>query len=328
MPKYSIIIPVYNRPNEIYELLDSLTCQTFKDFEVLVVEDGSNITCYDQVAKFESRLDSKYFFKENSGQGFSKNYGFKKANGKWLIVFDSDCIIPPHYMEIVDTYLSTHRVDAYGGPDCAHDERFTPWQKAISYAMTSLLTTGGIRGNKKHIGTFCPRSFNMGISKEVFKKTGGYLLPNKGEDIEFSSRILDLGFKVTLIEDAYVWHKRRTNFKQFFKQLHSFGTTRIIMFRSLKRGLKIVHFLPFIFVIGLATNIALLSLAPLLGKIGILVYAFYFFLVLVDSSIRTKSTTVALLSLITVFTQFLAYGIGFIQEGLTLLIKTRTHYFI
>jgi len=217
MPRYSIIIPVFNRPTEVDELLESLHHQTVQDFEVLIIEDGSDNDCKDVVKKHQDRLNIRYFYKENSGQGFSRNYGYERAHGEWMIVFDSDCIIPPHYLQSVEDYLAENAVDAFGGPDRAH-ENFTPVQKAISYSMTSLFTTGGIRGGKKHIGVFHPRSFNMGIRKAVFEKTGGYILPKKGEDIEFSIRIIENGFTTALIEDAYVYHKRRTHFGQFFTQ--------------------------------------------------------------------------------------------------------------
>ena len=167
VPGYSIVIPVYNRPQEIDELLESLTKQSFKDFEVIVVEDGSTLRCEDLIGKYSDDLNIKYFYKENSGQGFSRNYGFEQAKGDWLIVFDSDCIIPPNYLQIIDDYVAKHDLDAFGGPDKASPD-FTHLQKAISYSMTSFFTTGGIRGNKKHVGQFHPRSFNMGIRKEVF----------------------------------------------------------------------------------------------------------------------------------------------------------------
>ncbi|MBC7450397.1 MAG: glycosyltransferase, partial [Cytophagales bacterium] len=240
---YSIIIPVYNRPVEIRELLQSLTRQTYTNFEVLVVEDGSKDTCETIVQSFQNRLDVLYFFKENTGQGLTRNYAYEKANGDYFIVFDSDCIIPEHYLQSVENRLNSDYLDAFGGPDRAHHS-FTPVQKAISYSMTSLFTTGGIRGNKKGVGVFHPRSFNMGISRPVWEKTLGYIITRMGEDIEFSIRMISLGFKVGLIEDAYVYHKRRTNFKQFFRQVHFFGTARINIFRFAPNELKAVHFFP------------------------------------------------------------------------------------
>jgi glycosyltransferase involved in cell wall biosynthesis len=211
---------VYNRPAEIDELLDSLTRQTYPNFEVVIVEDGSTISSKPVVDKYLSRLEITYCIKKNEGQGFARNYGYERAGGDYYIVFDSDCIIPEHYLETVNDYLNRSWLDAYGGPDRAHPS-FTAIQKAISYSMNSLFTSGGTRGHKKGIGPFHPRSFNMGIAPEVFQKTKGYILPYKGEDIEFSIRIIRNGFRTGLIPEAYVYHKRRTTWKTFFKQEYS-----------------------------------------------------------------------------------------------------------
>ncbi len=320
MPKYSVIIPVFNRPDEVDELLESLTHQTYRDFEVLIVEDGSSIKCDKIVEKYTTDLNIQYFFKENSGQGFSRNYGFERANGEWLIVFDSDCIIPSEYFEIVDNYLESNKIGAYGGPDRAHKD-FTDTQKAISYSMTSLFTTGGIRGDKRHVGVFHPRSFNMGISKEVFQKTKGYILPRKGEDIEFSIRIIENGFQTALIEKAFVYHKRRTDLKQFFKQLHFFGTARINVFRFYKNELKLVHFFPTIFFLGLLTSLALFLINISLAIFMISFYALYFSMILIDALIKTKSLTIGLIAVGAAFVQLTAYGMGLLKEGFIYLTK-------
>jgi len=314
MPEYSVIIPVYNRPDEVDELLESLTGQTFKDFEVLIIEDGSVQTCEQVVHRYARQLDVTYHAKSNSGQGFSRNYGLERAKGKWLIVFDSDCLIPPRYFEIVHAYLQNHSIDAYGGSDRAHED-FTEVQKAISYAMTSLFTTGGIRGNKRHLGVFHPRSFNMGIRREVFEKTGGYLLPKKGEDIEFSIRIIANGYRTALIEDAYVYHKRRTNFRQYYRQLHFFGTARINIFRYYPSELKAVHFFPSLFTMGWMICTLLLFTYPPLGAAGLFLYGLYFFLLLVDASIQLRSFRMGMKALLAAIIQLSAYGLGFMQEG-------------
>lgn len=320
MAKYSVIVPVYNRPGEVKELLESLVAQTYKDFDVLIIEDGSDNDCASIVKDFNQLLQITYYFKENSGQGFSRNFGFERAKGDWLVVFDSDCILPADYFEQVEAFLATNPVDAYGGPDRAHAS-FTNIQKAISYSMTSLFTTGGIRGNKKHVGVFHPRSFNMGIHRKVFEKTGGYILPKKGEDIEFSIRIIENGFKTALIEKAFVYHKRRTNFRQFYRQLHFFGTARINVFRFYKRELKLVHFFPAVFLIGFLLGAGLLWGWPMMGRLIMALYGVYYIVIFFDAIIKTKHFIVSLLAIIAAMIQLNAYGIGFIKEGLIYLRK-------
>lgn len=317
---YSVIVPIYNRPIEMKELLETLCKQTYKNFEILVIEDGSTEKCEDYVNQFKDKLDIKYFYKENSGQGFSRNYGFERASGDYLIVFDSDCLIPEEYFQVVNDSLNENYLDAYGGPDAAH-ESFTAIQKAISYSMTSLFTTGGIRGNKKHIGQFHPRSFNMGISKEVFEKTQGYILPKKGEDIEFSIRIGANGFSTGLIEKAHVYHKRRTSFKQFFKQLHFFGTARINIFRFFKSELKLVHFFPMAFTLFVLSIPFTYLLDRRLFQVVIGILSLFLSLNIIDSTIKNKSLKVGVLSGVSSFIQLFAYGIGFMKEGLIYLKK-------
>ena len=310
---FSVVIPVYNRPEEIQELLESLAKQTYDDFEVLIIEDGSDADCKTIAESFSDTLDIRYFYKENSGQGFSRNYGFERARGDYYVVFDSDCLIPEHYFETVCIHLSTNKLDAWGGPDKAHPS-FTTLQKAISYSMTSPFTTGGIRGNKRHAGTFHPRSFNMGISKEVFEKTGGYKITRMGEDIEFSLRIINHGFKTGLIADAYVYHKRRTSLKAFFKQLHFFGRARVNISRFFPDEIKFIHLLPSFFALGLLFflslpfwNLGLFSA----GTVALIIFAV---LIATDSTLKNKNPMVGLLSIVTSIIQLTAYGIGFLSE--------------
>jgi glycosyltransferase involved in cell wall biosynthesis len=310
---FSIIIPLYNRPQEIDELLYTLTRQSYTQFEVLVIEDGSVNDAKTIVNKYAHQLDIQYYFKENEGQGFTRNYGFARAKGDYFVVFDSDCLIPEDYLEVVKNYLLEHDLDAYGGPDAAHNT-FTPVQKAISYAMTSPFTTGGIRGNKKHIGQFHPRSFNMGVSREVWEKVGGFILTRLGEDIEYSIRIHEHGFKIGLIPAAKVYHKRRTSFSQFYKQLHFFGRARINIYKHFPSELKPVHFFPAVFTIGLLFTLLLhLIYAPLayICDAGVLIY---FLMIFIHSWIVNKSLKVAFLSIIASFIQLFAYGLGFIQD--------------
>lgn len=314
MRLYSVVIPVYNRPVEIRELLESLTRQTYRHFEVLVIEDGSTDTCKEVVGSFGDKLNVSYFYKENSGQGFSRNYGYERAKGDYFVVFDSDCLIPPHYLEAVEKHLNDSYLDAYGGPDKAHDS-FTVIQKAISYSMTSLFTTGGIRGRKQHIGTFHPRSFNMGISREVFEKTKGYIIPFMGEDIEFSIRIIESGFKTGLVPDAYVYHKRRTSLGQFFRQLHFFGRARINISRFYASELRAVHFFPLLFLLAVVGYLFLPVISLYWFKLATWLFAVYFSLIFLDATLKNKSVKVGVVSIATSFIQLSAYGIGFLTEG-------------
>ena len=312
---YSVIIPVYNRPEEVDELLTSLRHQTYKIFEVLIIEDGSSNKCDKVVEKYKDQLAVTYFFKENTGQGFTRNYGFERAKGDYLIVFDSDCIIPDHYFQAINEFLDKNPLDAFGGPDKAHPD-FNSLQKAISYSMTSFFTTGGIRGRKKHLGTFHPRSFNMGISQEVFEKTGGYIIPRMGEDIEFSIRINKKGFKSGLIPEAFVYHKRRTSLRQFWKQLFFFGRARINIARFYPSELKLVHLFPALFLLFLICILVTALFSLNLFGMGLAVIAAWSLAILIDGTVKNKSFTVGALSVAAAFTQLLAYAAGFMKEAL------------
>jgi glycosyltransferase involved in cell wall biosynthesis len=320
---FSIVIPLYNRPQEIDELLESLTHQTYMQFEVLVIEDGSVKDARAIVEKYNHSLDIHYFYKPNEGQGFARNYGFERASGDYFIVFDSDCLIPKDYLEIVRDYLYEHPLDAFGGPDAAH-KSFSPVQKAISYAMTSPFTTGGIRGNAKHIGQFHPRSFNMGISREVYEQVGGFILTRLGEDIEYSIRIQSQGFKIGLIPAAKVYHKRRTSFMQFYKQLHFFGRARINIYTHFPAELKLVHFFPAVFVAGVLFTLIFSIFYPPLGYICRLGLLVFFVLIFFHSWIVNKSFKVAFLSIIAAFIQLTAYGLGFVQDFIKRIVLKRT----
>ncbi len=312
---YSLIVPVYNRPDEIAELLASLAGQTLKNFEVIIVEDGSSITCKKEVERFAGKLDIRYCVKENSGQGFSRNYGFARAKGDYFIVFDSDCLIPANYLQIVEDHLNKDYLDAYGGPDRA-DASFTPVQKAINYAMTSVFTTGGIRGRKQHAGPYHPRSFNMGISRQVYEKTGGYCITRMGEDIEFSIRIINSGFKVGLIEEAFVYHKRRTSLGQFYKQLHFFGRARINVGRFFPGEVKPVHFFPLFFLLGWLALMGTWFVCRPLFYLGLALYAGYYFLIFIDSVWKNRSLVVGILSVAAATIQLSAYAMGMVSEYL------------
>ena len=310
---FSIIIPLYNRPQEIKELLETLVVQTYKQFEVLVIEDGSDKGAAEIVKSFSDKLSIRYFVKANEGQGFTRNFGFERATGDYFVIFDSDCLIPANYLQIVNESLIENYLDAYGGPDDAHPS-FTPIQKAISYAMTSPFTTGGSRGSKKAIGQFHPRSFNMGISRQVWEKAGGFIITRLGEDIEFSIRIHAMGFKIGLIPDAKVYHKRRTNFLKFYKQLHFFGRARINVYKFFPQGLKLMHFFPaFVTLSLLFTLLANLISWPIAALCNFLLVV-YILLIFFHSWVKNKSVKVAFLSIIAAFTLLIAYGLGFMQD--------------
>lgn len=305
--KYSFIIPVYNRPEEVDELLDSLTHQTFRDFEVLVIEDGSAIPCKDIVEKYDDLLSIKYFVKPNSGPGQTRNYGAERAEGEYLLILDSDCIVPPTYLEAVEAELNREPADAFGGPDRAHSS-FSDIQKAINYAMTSFFTTGGIRGGKKKMDKFYPRSFNMGVRAEAYQALGGFSKMRFGEDIDFSIRIFKNGYRCRLFPEAWVWHKRRTDFRKFFKQVHNSGIARINLYKKYPESLKVVHLLPAAFTVGL--------LVLLLGSIWclwcLLPILLFILLIFIDASIRNKSIRIGCLSVAASFIQLVGYGSGFI----------------
>ncbi|MFD2934307.1 glycosyltransferase [Spirosoma flavum] len=313
--RFSVIIPVFNRPDELRELLVSLTKQTDQNFEVLVIEDGSTNKADRVVAQFSNQLDIRYFIKENSGQGFTRNYGFERATGDYFVIFDSDALVPPHYFSVVNQQLEDGWLDAYGGPDAAHPD-FTAIQKAISYSMTSPFTTGGIRGSKKNLGgTYHPRSFNMGLSRTVWETIGGYKLSRMGEDIEFAIRIIDNGFRTGLITNAFIYHKRRTNFGQFFRQLRFFGRARINISRYYSAELKLVHAIPAAFTLFAFSVPVWALISPVLFGIAVGILALISLLIFIDATRKEKSLKVGLLSVIAAFVQLTGYGLGFLSEG-------------
>ena len=323
--KYSIIVPVFNRPDEVDELLESLTRQTLKNFEVVIVEDGSKIPCKDVCDKYANILDLHYYAKPNSGPGQSRNYGAERANGEWLIVLDSDVVLPDGYLQAVENELREMPADAWGGPDAAHPS-FNPVQKAISYSMTSFFTTGGIRGGKAKLDKFYPRSFNMGIRREVYQQLGGFSKMRFGEDIDFSYRIVEAGYKPRLFPDAWVWHKRRTDLSKFYRQVYNSGIARINLEKRHPGTLKLVHLLPTVFTVGVIGLILISAVGRALMHyvdrdqfywmcfapwIPIILYSAIIF---IDSSIKNRSIRVGLLSVPAAFTQLMGYGFGFIES--------------
>jgi glycosyltransferase involved in cell wall biosynthesis len=316
MPKYSVIVPVYNRPLELSELLQSLTEQSFKNFEVLIIDDGSTVRSDEVFGRFTAALDVKYFFKQNSGPGPTRNFGFQHAVGEFLVVFDSDCVLPSHYFEAVEDALTHGPLDMWGGPDRGRDD-FTPLQQATAYTMSSVLTTGGIRGRKKGVGAFQPRSFNMGFSRDVYAASGGFKFDRYAEDIELSLRVMKLGFKVGLIEDAFVYHRRRTSLGQFFRQVTNFGKGRVLVGREHAGSIKLTHWFPFFFTLGLVAIPLLWVLYPRYGSHLTMIYAAYLLAVAFDAWRNVGSAQVALLSIPCAIVQLTGYGIGFIKESIS-----------
>ena len=295
------------------DILSCLAEQTYKDFEIIVVESGSTIKSDKVVENFQDKLKVRYYYKSNEGQGFSRNYGMERAEGDYFVILDSDLKLDPDYLQNLNISLQINKFDSFGGPDRAHPT-FSPIQKALDFVLTSVITTGGIRGNVKHLGKFYPRSFNMGFSRKVYQETNGFKLPYFGEDLELSRRITSLGFTSGLVPEAYVYHKRKNNFGSFFKQMFFFGRARINVFKLFPDTLKLVHFFPSVFVIYslLATLVALWNYWW--GGVLWLPLLLYMFIIFLGASIKHKSLKLGLLSLPAVLVQMYGYGLGFIRD--------------
>lgn len=308
---YSFIIPVYNRPDEIRELLTSFVTQTYAgNYEIVIIEDGSTISSKNEIETFNEQLNITYLEKPNSGPGDSRNYGMKKAKGDYFIILDSDCVLPPEYLKKVDDSLQKDFIHCFGGPDAAH-ESFSVIQKAINYTMTSFFTTGGIRGSKKAVGKFQPRSFNMGISKELFLLTKGFGTIHPGEDPDLTLRIWAHGYKTKLITEAFVYHKRRINWNKFYIQVKKFGMVRPILNMWHPKSRKITYWFPSLFLLGMLCALSMLFIGVMWP---IYFVGLYFLIVLIDATIKSKSIVVGFLSLIALLIQFTGYGFGFLKS--------------
>lgn len=314
--KYSVIVPVFNRPDEVDELLSSLCTQTFKDFEVIIVEDGSSVPCAEVVRRYDGRLDVHYYAKPNSGPSQSRNYGVERAKGEYVIILDSDVVLPEGYLRAVDDELLRQPCDAFGGPDRAHSS-FTPTQKAINYAMTSFFTTGGIRGGKKKMDKFYPRSFNMGVRTEVYRALNGFSNMRFGEDIDFSTRIFKGGYACRLFPNAWVWHKRRTDLRKFFRQVHNSGIARIHLTKRHPGTLKLVHLLPALFTAGCILLVVLAVVAALLGCphawVLLLPLLLFALIIFIDATRAERSVEVGGRAILASFVQLTGYGTGFLR---------------
>ena len=327
--RYSVIIPVYNRPDEVDELLESLCTQTNGDFEVVVVEDGSSVSCESIVQKYADRLDVHYYLKPNSGPGQSRNYGVERAQGEYVLILDSDAVLPPHYIQAVEDELQARPCDAFGGPDRAHAS-FTPMQKAINYGMTSFFTTGGIRGGKKKMDKFYPRSFNMGVRREVYNALGGFSEMRFGEDIDFSTRIFKGGYACRLFPEAWVWHKRRTDLRKFFKQVHNSGIARIHLTKRHPGTLKLVHLLPAVFTLGCFMLVVLALVALLVGCphwfVLLAPFVLFALVIFADATRLEHSVGVGLRAIVAAFVQLWGYGSGFLRAWWVRLVLRRGEF--
>ena len=329
--QFSIVVPVYNRPQEVEELLDSLCEQTMSDFEVIIVEDGSSLPCQEICERYTKQLDIRYFVKQNGGPSAARNYGAERAKGEYLLILDSDIIAPKTYIEQIKKELDREPVDAFGGPDSAHPN-FTPIQKAISYSMTSFLTTGGIRGGKKKMDKFYPRSFNLGVKREVFNALHGFDTSMRfGEDIDFSIRIFANGYTCRLFPEAWVFHKRRSTFRQFFKQVHNSGIARIHLYMKYPKSLKLVHLLPTVFTLGVVGLLILSVIGLCIGNvwlaalpIGLLFL--YCLALFTNATFQNRSVSVGNLSVIAAFVQLIGYGTGFLRAVWHCLIRKETDF--
>ena len=318
-PTYSIIVPVYNRVDEVRDLTESLLAQTNRDFELIVVEDGSTTPCGDVVAAAAARgLDAKYFFKAHEGRSSARNYGMERASGRMFVFFDSDCVIPPDYFATLAAAFADGMPDCYGGPDAAH-ESFSDTQKAINYTMTSFLTTGGIRGGKVRLEKFTPRTFNMGFTREVYERVGGFR-EMFSEDIDMSTRIRRAGFSIELVRAAYVWHKRRIDLRKFYRQVYVFGMSRITLRLLYPGSLKAVHTLPALAVAWLAV---LVLLGIFVSPLCFLPIAVYFAAIFAGALMSTKSVKIAAIAVPAAAIQLSGYGVGFIKAWFTKIVLRR-----
>ena len=327
--KYSFIIPVFNRPDEVDELLESLTHQTLRDFEVVVVEDGSDVPCRDVVERYADRLQVHYYDKPNSGPGQTRNYGVERAEGDYVLILDSDVVLPEGYLQAVDHELAATPCDAFGGPDRAHAS-FSKMQKAINYAMTSFFTTGGIRGGKKKMDKFYPRSFNMGVRRAVYHELGGFSAMRFGEDIDFSPRLIRSGHVSRLFQSAWVWHKRRTDLRKFFKQVHNSGIARIHLTKRHPGTLKAVHMLPAVFTLGCALLVVLAVAAALLGCPHwwalLLPFVLFALIIGVDATRSERSVGVGWRAVAAAYVQLTGYGSGFLRAWWTRCVLRRGEF--
>jgi|WetSurMetagenome_2_1015567.scaffolds.fasta_scaffold75701_2 glycosyltransferase involved in cell wall biosynthesis len=311
---FSIVVPTFSRPDEVSELLASLVFQKNKNFEVIIADGSPDDSVRQVIESYNERLDLKYLYHKGLGISESRNWGVENARGDYIVFFDSDCVIPPHYFKVAGEFLKIDPLDSYGGPDRA-SENFNKQQRAISYAMTSFFTTGGIRGRKKHVGQYQPRSFNMGIRRNVFNALHGFSGLKVSEDIDLSIRLNKNGYRSGFIEDAYVFHKRRSTFYKFFRQVLSFGSGRIDLQMRHGDALKPVHMLPSLFVLYLISGLV----AGIFSREVFIFWAgsavTYMVAILIDATIQNRNLVIGLMSVYAAFVMLIGYGLGMIKAA-------------
>jgi len=311
----SIVVAIFNRKDELFELLNSLIAQTDKDFEVIIVDDGSIVDLLPTVETFKEMLNIQYFKKANSGPGLSRNYGANRAKNDWLVFVDSDVIVEKYYIENIKKNLEKTECAAFGGADKAH-KGFNILQKAISYSMTSVFTTGGIRGSKKAVTRFQPRSFNMGVNKEIFLKIGGFSEMRIGEDPDLSMTIWEKGYKTAFFDDIGVYHKRRTDLGKFSKQVYQFGCARPILNQRHPDYVKPTFWFPTLFLLGYVAGI--LEYFLLQKGFVLACYGFYTLVIFLHALYLTKNIAIAAQAIITTYIQMFSYGYGFLESWVKL----------
>lgn len=326
--KLSLVVPVYNRPDEVQELLSSLNNQDYSNnFEVVIVEDGSLNKCEHICEQFKDSLNIVYLFKSNSGPGDSRNYGMRRATGNYFLLVDSDCVLPSSYLTEVFNELKHKPVDFFGGPDGA-DSNFSDLQKAISFSMTSWVTTGGIRGSQRALTKFEPRSFNMGLSQKAFEASKGFSNIHPGEDPDLSIRLHQLGFQSRFFPKALVFHKRRINLKSFYTQVYKFGSVRPILSYWHKSSFRITHLFPSLFILVVLGCLVMTILNFSGGSVITEINTFYLFLlstiglyhltVFTKAFVEFKNLKLTFMSILAMWIQFYGYGYGYIRSSIYL----------
>ena len=310
--RFSFIVPVFNRPDELRDLLESFLHLNNPDdvaYEIIIADDGSEPPLKEVAEAYSGTLPVRYFYKKNSGPGDTRNRAMQQAEGEYFIILDSDILLPEDYLTNLVAALKKHpEADLAGGPDDAAAS-FSPFQKAVNLVMTSFLTTGGIRGHKKNVQKYVPRSFNMIVRREVFERTGGFGNIHPGEDPEWVYKSLGAGFRTVFFPDVKVFHKRRIDFGKFALQMKKFGITRYILNLRYPGFDSMVYRFPVLISLGwfLALPLFLLGFPWLLYAVLL-----HFAMIFVEFLFRSRSLRIALTALLVFVVQMAAYAYGYL----------------